>query len=149
MHLFSSIPSPLWTEASFSLCEKVPLYSTASGGAIHYSTLPPTPGVGNSHRLGLSEFPGILHTAGVRKIPNFLEIAKLGGCKIEAFYNYVPLSIPLLLQRPKSVSVQFSSVAQSCPTLRDPMNRSTPGLPVHHHLVTNGFRLPFFQSPVL
>ena len=31
-------------------------------------------------------------------------------------------------------SVQFSSVAQSCPTLRDPMNRSTPGLPVHHHL---------------
>ena len=28
--------------------------------------------------------------------------------------------------------VQFSSVAQSCPTLCDPMNRSTPGLPVHH-----------------
>ena len=31
-------------------------------------------------------------------------------------------------------SVQFSSVAQSCPTLCDPMNCSTPGLPVHHHL---------------
>ena len=31
-------------------------------------------------------------------------------------------------------SVQFSSVAQSCPTLCDPMNRSRPGLPVHHHL---------------
>ena len=30
--------------------------------------------------------------------------------------------------------VQFSSVTQSCPTLCDPMNRSTPGLPVHHHL---------------
>ena len=29
-------------------------------------------------------------------------------------------------------SVQFSSVAQSCLTLWDPMNRSTPGLPVHH-----------------
>ena len=28
----------------------------------------------------------------------------------------------------------FSSVAQSCPTLCDPMNRSTPGLPVHHKL---------------
>ena len=26
------------------------------------------------------------------------------------------------------------SVAQSCPTLCDPMNRSTPGLPVHHQL---------------
>ena len=31
-------------------------------------------------------------------------------------------------------SVQFSSVTQSCPTLCYPMNRSTPGLPVHHHL---------------
>ena len=30
--------------------------------------------------------------------------------------------------------LQFSSVAQSCPTLRDPMNRSTRGLPVHHQL---------------
>ena len=29
-------------------------------------------------------------------------------------------------------SAQFSSVAQSCPALCDPMNRSTPGLPVHH-----------------
>ena len=31
-------------------------------------------------------------------------------------------------------SVQFSSVTQSCLTLCDPMNRSTPGLPVHHQL---------------
>ena len=31
-------------------------------------------------------------------------------------------------------SVQFSSVSQSCPTLCDPMNCSTPGLPVHHRL---------------
>ena len=31
-------------------------------------------------------------------------------------------------------SVQFSSVAQSCPTLCDSMNCSTPGLPVHHQL---------------
>ena len=29
---------------------------------------------------------------------------------------------------------EFSSVAQSCPTFCDPMNRSTPGLPVHHQL---------------
>ena len=33
-----------------------------------------------------------------------------------------------------SCHYQFSSVAQSCPTLCDPMNRSTPGLPVHHQL---------------
>ena len=32
-------------------------------------------------------------------------------------------------------SVQFSSVTQLCPTLCDPMNRSTPGLPVHHQLL--------------
>ena len=32
------------------------------------------------------------------------------------------------------MSVQFSSVAQSCPTLCDPMNRNTPGLPVHHQI---------------
>ena len=32
-------------------------------------------------------------------------------------------------------SVQFSSVTQSCMTLCDPMNLSTPGLPVHHQLL--------------
>ena len=32
-------------------------------------------------------------------------------------------------------SVQFSSVTQLCPTFCDPMDGSTPGLPVHHHLL--------------
>ena len=32
-------------------------------------------------------------------------------------------------------SVQFSSVTQSCPTLCNPMNHSTPGLPVHYQLL--------------
>ena len=32
------------------------------------------------------------------------------------------------------ITFQIRSVAQSCPTLCDPMNRSTPGLPVHHQL---------------
>ena len=41
---------------------------------------------------------------------------------------------PLSMGFQSSHSVQFSSVAQSCPTLCDPMNRSTPGLPVHHQL---------------
>ena len=39
------------------------------------------------------------------------------------------------METSKVYSLQFSSVAQSCPTLCDPMNRSTPGLPVHHHLL--------------
>ena len=39
-----------------------------------------------------------------------------------------------LLEKPWcAYSVQFSSVAQ-CPAFCDPMNLSTPGLPVHHHL---------------
>ena len=40
------------------------------------------------------------------------------------------LKVPWTTRR----SVQFSSVAHSCPTLFNPMNRSTPGLPVHHEL---------------
>ena len=36
--------------------------------------------------------------------------------------------------RRSKFSVQFSSVTQLCPTLCDPMNRSTPGLPVQHQL---------------
>ena len=31
-------------------------------------------------------------------------------------------------------NIQFDSVAQSCPILCDPMNRSMPGLPIHHQL---------------
>ena len=42
--------------------------------------------------------------------------------------------INIKLRKPSTsvISVQFSSVAQLCPPLCDPMNRSTPGLPVHH-----------------
>ena len=48
------------------------------------------------------------------------------------------LCVPMLDDFIRSLffsSVQFSSVAQSCPTLCDPMNHSTPGLPVHHQLL--------------
>ena len=33
------------------------------------------------------------------------------------------------------INHQFNSVVQSCPTLCDPINHSTPGLPVHHQLI--------------
>ena len=52
-------------------------------------------------------------------------------------WNFLHQPYILLLKQIHSKyfsSVQFSSVAQSCPTLCDPMNPSTPGLPVHHHL---------------
>ena len=44
-------------------------------------------------------------------------------------------------QRPPCFTFQLSSVAQSCPTLCDPMDHSTPGLPVHH-------QLPEFTQPM-
>ena len=40
----------------------------------------------------------------------------------------------------RHATYQFSSVAESCLTLCDPMNRSTPGFPVHH-------QLPEFTQP--
>ena len=45
----------------------------------------------------------------------------------QSFYSYSHSLIPSC--------VQFSSVPQSCPTLWDPMDCSTPGLPVHHQLL--------------
>ena len=50
------------------------------------------------------------------------------GLKWQILFN-MPVSLSLWIP-----SVQFSSVAQSCLTLCDPMNCSTPGLPVHHQL---------------
>ena len=47
-------------------------------------------------------------------------------------YNFFRLQMIGLNRRVHSV--QFSSVTQSCVTLCDPMNCSTPGLPVHHKL---------------
>ena len=46
-------------------------------------------------------------------------------------------------------AVQFSSVSQSCPTLCNPMNRSTPGLPVHHQLpeFISSSVVPFSSCP--
>ena len=58
-------------------------------------------------------------------------------CSFFPIYNLtfemLVLSLVLKLKKP-SVITQFSSVAQLCPTLCDPMNCSTPGLPVHHQL---------------
>ena len=48
-------------------------------------------------------------------------------------YNW-KWSILIFISQLLLTPVQFSSVAQSCPTLCNPMNRSTPGLPVHHQL---------------
>ena len=53
--------------------------------------------------------------------------------ELEIFTIYQPVTMWQVLFSAFS-SVQFSSVAQSCTTLCDPMNHSAPGLPVHHQL---------------
>ena len=45
------------------------------------------------------------------------------------------MTLPIFFASEYISSVQFSSVAQSCPTLCDSMNCSMPGLPVHHQLL--------------
>ena len=42
---------------------------------------------------------------------------------------------------------QFSSVTQSCLTLRDPMDHSTPGLPVHHQIPVASAEFSKFAQP--
>ena len=59
-----------------------------------------------------------------------MEKSKQNSCLFRAFILVGSLVIPKICNIVSSVS----SVAQSCPTLCDPMNCSTPGLPVHHHL---------------
>ena len=53
---------------------------------------------------------------------------------VEVHYQKLTVIWTQVLCIPLWLPVQFRSVAQSCPTLCDPMNCSTPGLPVHHKL---------------
>ena len=50
-------------------------------------------------------------------------------------FHLFPFYLPYSSGARYTYSVQFSSVTQLCPTLHDPMNCSTPGLPVHHQLL--------------
>ena len=51
-------------------------------------------------------------------------------CLQSDIFVYIHIFIPLNIY----TSIQFCSVTQSCPTLCNPRNHSTPGLPVHHQL---------------
>jgi len=55
-------------------------------------------------------------------------------CWVEP-HDKVLRTFPLHMVLSFKVGIQFSSVAQSCPTLCDPMDCSTPGLLVHHQLL--------------
>ena len=64
-------------------------------------------------------------------------LSTASGCLTKLQYRIDKLifaTFSSLLYGGNTSSVQFSSVVQSCLTLCDPMNRSTPGLPVHYQL---------------
>ena len=68
--------------------------------------------------------------------PSYFRKDRLGSCIPRRGILFIMLPyISTLVYLPSFSSVQFSSVAQSCPTLCNPMNCSTPGLPVHHQLL--------------
>ena len=60
-----------------------------------------------------------------------LSLSLPSQCSASLSYSYPPVNKG---KERREIEVQFSSVAQSCPTLCDPMNHSTPVLPVHHQL---------------
>ena len=69
------------------------------------------------------------------EVGNFVFSSALWVFTVCIYGSYASHSLSLSQAHLCSVTlIQFSSVAQSCPTLCDPMNRSTPGLPVHHQL---------------
>ena len=79
---------------------------------------------------------------------DFLIMAFILAFIVWAFHPFMYLKSQLDTQINKKTiftSVQFSSVAQSCPTLCDPMNRSTPGRPVHNQL-RSSLRLTSIES---
>ena len=74
----------------------------------------------------------------------FLIVLDLFSVDLFLLLCFLPREVPSALVV-KLVSVQFSSLPQSCPTLCNPMDCSTPGFPIHHQLLelarTHGHRV--------
>ena len=64
----------------------------------------------------------------------FNDPIKLGLQKLSASERLTAHKIKVQSRSTNGHLYHFSSVSQSCPTLCDPMNCSTPGLPIHHQL---------------
>ena len=95
-------------------------------------------------KIPWTEEPGGLQSTGSQRVGHSwalhsMDLTKFHLRENEArapfffFFN----SVCFLVLKPSLIHFlfQFSSVAQSCLTLCDPMNRSTPGLPVHYQLL--------------
>ena len=109
-------PYNVWKSSSISL----PLLATAS-----FSLLPPPP-INYSRVLVVSHYWFNLHFSIM--LNTFLHVCS-------TFRNPLLWNFYMSFVHFSVLSIQFSSVSQSCPTLWDPMNCSMPGLPVHHQLL--------------
>ena len=67
--------------------------------------------------------------------PAYLTYVQTILCEMPGWMNHKPESRFLVeMSTTLDAQIQFSSVAQSCPTLCDPVDCSTPGFPVRHQL---------------
>ena len=87
-------------------------------------------------------FSNIHNPKAIVSLPYCHPLIHGGKCLSKSIYSYFHkqdicgvfvLCFPII-SFPSTSRLGFSSVAQLCPTLCDPINCSTPGLPVHHQL---------------
>ena len=98
-------------------------------------------GITDSMEMSLSQLwelvmtrrPGVLQSMGTQRVGHLSDWTELNWIR---HLRYIFSGSQFLkYSNPNTLEVfQFSSVAQLCPTLWDPMDCSTPGLPVHHQL---------------
>ena len=81
-----------------------------------------------------SELPDVQSAFRKGREPEIKLPPSVGSLKDQGNSRRISTSASLTTLNPLTVSVQFSSVTQLCPTLCDLMNHSMPGLPVHHQL---------------
>ena len=79
--------------------------------------------------------PIILAKDNVHSLVN-QKVPKWGNLENSSWQSTLPKTDQTdILHSYYETQVQLSSVTQSCPSLCDPMNHSTPGLPIHHQLL--------------
>ena len=90
----------------------------------------------NFHTIGLSKWICLDLDAELLIYPDWwCSLYSFGLCLLAWFDFFPSWNLIAILSFLSTSVIKFSSVAQSCSTLCDPMECSTPGFPVHHHLL--------------
>ena len=120
-------------QSLLTLCN--PTDCSPPGSSLHTDSPGKNTGVGGHTPPGDLPNPGIKPSSPKLQMDSLL--SEPPGKPIARLDLYIlnKFSISLLISaKHKEINFQFSSVAQSCLTLCDPMDCSTPGLPVHRQL---------------